>query len=81
MHGVLNIGICSLNQHVDHTKFIRLPPLEFSVSALNNGVRTLELRFYLGGIVLEINAQMKFYKNDKTKDEDYRFKIKLGFDI
>jgi len=51
------------------------------VSALKNGGRTIELRFLLGGIGLEINAQMKFYKNDKTKDEDYRFKIKLGFDI
>ena len=64
-----------------HTKFIRIPPLEFSVSALKNGGRTIELRFSLEGTSLEINAKIKFYKNDKTKDENYVFKIKLGFDI
>ena len=65
----------------DHTKFIGIPPLEFIVSSSKNGGRTLELRFYLGGTGLESTAKMKFYKNDKTKDENYIFKIKLGFDI
>ena len=65
----------------DHTKFIGIPPLEFHVSSLKNGGRNLEFRFYLGGTGLEINARMKFFKNDKTKYENYVFKIKLGFDI
>ena len=30
---------------------------------------------------LDINAQMKFYKNGKIEDENYGFKINLGFDI
>ena len=42
-------------------------PLAFSVSALKNGGRTLELESLLGGMGLEINAQMKFKKMKKLK--------------
>jgi len=37
------------------------------VSALKNGGRTLELKLWLGGMGLEINAQMKFRKMKKLK--------------
>ena len=67
MLGVLNIGICALNQHVEHTTFIGLSPWHFGVSALKNGGRTLELELWLGGMGLEINAQMKFTKMKKRK--------------
>ena len=51
------------------------------MSALKNGGRTLELELWLGGMGMEINAQMKFTKMKKLKMKDYGFKIKLGFDI